>query len=158
MNRCKTCVMPSTRPDTEFIDGECAACVAYKKRSEIDWRKRKIELENLLEAFRRPGRDFDVLVPSSGGKDSHFQVLTMIELGARPLVVTATTCHLTEIGRRNIDNLARYATTIEITPNRTVRAKLNKLGLQMVGDVSFPEHLSIFTTPFKIAVQMGIPL
>jgi hypothetical protein len=41
-------------------------------------------------------------------------VLTLIELmGAKPLVVTAVTCHLTPIGRANIDNLARYATTIE---------------------------------------------
>ena len=35
-------------------------------------------------------------------------------------MVTATTCHPTEIGRANISNLARYATTIEVTANRTV--------------------------------------
>ncbi|KKN16257.1 hypothetical protein LCGC14_0977660, partial [marine sediment metagenome] len=49
---------------------------------------------------------YDCIVPSSGGKDSHWQVLKLIELGVRPLVVTASTCHLTEIGRKNIDNLA----------------------------------------------------
>jgi hypothetical protein len=101
---------------------------------------------------------FDCIVPSSGGKDSHYQVLSLIELGARPLVVTATTCHLTELGRANIDNLARYATTIEVTPRRDVRAKLNRLGLALVGDISWPEHVSIFTTPFRIAAQFGIPL
>ena len=71
---------------------------------------------------------------------------------------TATTCHLTEIGRANIDNLARHARTIEITPNRTVRAKLNRLGLRLVGDISWPEHVAIFTTPFRAAVDLGIPL
>jgi hypothetical protein len=85
-------------------------------------------------------------------------VLKLIALGARPLVVTATTCHLTDIGRKNIDNLARYATTVEITPNRSVRSKLNRLGLQLVGDISWPEHVSIFTTPFRAACDFGIPL
>ena len=39
-----------------------------------------------------------------------------------------------------------------------MRAKLNRLGMTMVGDISWPEHVSIFTTPFKVAVAMGIPL
>jgi N-acetyl sugar amidotransferase len=158
MNRCKICVMPDTRPDTEFVDGVCSACIAYQKRPAIDWALREIELNNLLSRHRIAGREFDCIVPSSGGKDSTYQVLKLIELGAKPLVVTATTCMLTDIGRKNIDNLARYATTIEVSPNKTVRAKLNRLGLEMVGDISWPEHVAIFTTPFKIAVQMGIPL
>ena len=158
MNRCKICVMPDTRPDTEFVDGVCSACIAHNKRKDIDWYLRKSELERLLSRHRLAGREFDCIVPSSGGKDSTYQVLKLIELGARPLVVTATTCMLTDIGRKNMDNLARYATTIEVSPNKDVRAKLNRLGLELVGDISWPEHVAIFTTPFKIAVQMGIPL
>jgi hypothetical protein len=73
-------------------------------------------------------------------------------------VVTATTCHLTAIGRDNIDNLARYATTIEVSPNKLVRGRLNRLGLTLVGDISWPEHVSIFTTPFRVACDTGIPL
>lgn len=158
MNRCKICVMPDTRPDTEFVEGVCSACIAYQNRQHIDWSLRKIELERLLSRHRVAGREFDCIVPSSGGKDSTYQVLKLIELGARPLVVTATTCMLTAVGRKNIDNLARYATTIEVSPNKSVRAKLNRLGLTLVGDISWPEHVAIFTTPFKIAVQMGITL
>jgi hypothetical protein len=40
MQRCRTCVMPDTRPDTPFIDGECAACVSYRRRPQIDWQNR----------------------------------------------------------------------------------------------------------------------
>lgn len=160
MIRCSTCCMPATRPDVPFIDGECAACVNYKKRPAIDWAGRERDLVRILEQNRaaRPGAEFDCIVPSSGGKDSTWQVLKLIELGAKPLVVTATTCHLTPIGRANIDNLARYATTVEITPNRRVRAELNRLGLELVGDISWPEHVSIFTTPFRVACNMDIPL
>jgi N-acetyl sugar amidotransferase len=124
----------------------------------IDWKARESELVKLLETTPRNGSGSDCIVPSSGGKDSTWQVLKMIELGAKPLVVTAATCYMTEIGRANIDNLARFATTIQVTPNRTVRAKLNRLALQMVGDISWPEHCLIFTTPFKAALDYGIPL
>lgn len=157
MVRCLRCVMPTTRPDTAFVDGVCSACLSFGKRAAVDWDARKTQLADLLERGRNTS-GFDCIVPSSGGKDSTWQTLTLIGMGARPLVVTASTCHLTPIGRANIDNLARYATTLEVTPNRTTRAKLNKLALEMVGDISWPEHVSIFTTPFRIAAQLGIPL
>src|SRR3972149_112215 len=150
---CKTCVMPNTRPDTPFTDGECSACISHKNRPNIDWDARKEQLLNLLDKHHG-----QVIVPSSGGKDSTYQVLTLLELGADVTIVTATTCHLTDIGRKNIDNLARYARTIEVSPHKTVRAKLHKLGLSLVGDISWPEHVSIFTTPFKMAKALGINL
>ena len=153
MNRCRLCVLPTSRPDTAFVDGVCSACLAYQKRPAIDWDARKAELLQLLD--RHGGR---CIVPSSGGKDSTYQALKLIELGADVTVVTATTCHLTEIGRKNIDNLARYARTIEVTPNRTIRAKLNRLGLTLVGDISWAEHVAIFTTPFRVAQALGIGL
>lgn len=146
--RCRTCCMPNTRPDTPFIDGECAACRNYARRPAIDWDERKAALLALLD--RHDGR---VLVPSSGGKDSTYQVMTLLGLGADVTVVTARTCHLTDIGRANIDNLARHARTIEVVPNMTVRAKLNRLGLELVGDISWPEHAAIFSTPFRVAVD-----
>lgn len=145
--------MPNTRPDTPFIDGECSACVSYKRRPTIDWNARKAELIALLD--RHGGR---CIVPSSGGKDSTAQALTLLELGADVTIVTARTCHLTPIGRANIDNLARYARTIEVVPNMTVRAKLNRLALEMVGDISWPEHAAIFSVPFQASKQLGIPL
>lgn len=135
----------------------CSACLACDRRDEVDWDARRGELVDILERARHRS-EYDCIVPSSGGKDSHAQVMTLLDLGARPLVVTATTCHLTPIGRRNIDNLARYADTLEVTPNRTVRAKLNRLALELVGDISWPEHCTIFTTPFQVALRHEIPL
>lgn len=150
--------MPSTRPDIEFVDGVCSACLAFEGRKMIDWEDRKKALINLLSDAKPNGSGYDCIVPSSGGKDSHYQVHTMLELGAKPLIITASTCHLTQIGRANIDNLARYATTIEVSPNKETRLKLNRLGLELVGDISWPEHSSIFTTPFRMAMALGIDL
>lgn len=155
--RCRTCCYPSTKPDLHFDEtGQCAACRNFQSRPTIDWEARESELVRLIEAAPKNSSGYTAIVPSSGGKDSTAQTLKLIELGARPLVVTASTCYLTPIGRRNIENLARYATTIEVTPKRTVRAKLNKLGLEMVGDVSHAEHMSIFSTPFRVARDLGI--
>lgn len=148
--RCKRCVMPLTRPDTAHVDGVCSACLSYERRATIDWASRHENLLRLLD--RHHGR---VMVPSSGGKDSTYQCLRLKELGADVTAVTARTCHLTDIGRRNIDNLARHVRTIEVVPNMTVRAKLNRLGLDLVGDISWPEHAAIFSTPFKVAADTG---
>lgn len=157
MIRCRSCLIPDTRPDTAFTNGECSACTNFVQRNVVDWAARRLQLQSILDEGRN-GSGFDCIVPSSGGKDSTHQVLSLIAMGARPLVVTATTCYLTPIGRKNIDNLARYATTIEFTPNREIRAKLNHAGLSLVGDISWPEHLAIFSIPFQASVRFGIPL
>lgn len=161
MKRCTKCLIPDTRPDTHFDDaGVCSACRTAEK---INGHHPPAGVEELNKLLTRPGRgiwnlQYDCIVPSSGGKDSTWQVLMLKGAGFNPLVVTATTCHLTPIGRANIDNLARIADTIEVTPDRSTRAKLNRAGLTMVGDISWPEHVAIFTTPFKVACAMKIPL
>lgn len=158
---CKKCVMPSTKPDL-YLDehGVCNACRSYENRREVDWTKRKIELIEILERYRsRDGENWDCIVPVSGGKDSTFQVLKMLELGMNPLCVTATTCDVTSIGHRNIENIKRLGVDyLEMTPNPVVRAKLNKIGLAQVGDISWPEHVGIFTIPVRAAVQHKVPL
>lgn len=156
ITRCRTCMMPSSRPDLAFVDGVCSGCLAYRRRSQIDWAARREALIQIVESLKPNADGYDCVCPSSGGKDSTHQVLTLLELGARPLVVTATTCMLTDIGHANIRNLARYATTIEHTPNLRVRALLNRLGLELVGDGNLAEHYGIFATPWRIAKQFGI--
>jgi hypothetical protein len=80
-------------------------------------------------------------------------------MGLNPLCVTATTCKLSEIGRKNIENLKmRGVDYVEVTTNPIVRRKINKLALKQIGDISWPEHLTIFTIPVRVAVQMNIPL
>lgn len=158
---CKKCLMPDTKPDL-YLDGEgfCNACRSYEKRRDTDWDSRKIELIDILDRYRsKDGSNWDCIVPVSGGKDSTYQVLKMLELGMNPLCVTATTCDLTEIGRRNIQNIKALGVDyVEISPNPIVRAKLNRIGLMQVGDISWPEHVGIFTIPVRAAVQFNIPL
>lgn len=152
--------MPSTKPDLKFDDeGVCSACRAYEDRKQVDWDKRKKELETTLDRYRRNGSHWDCIVPVSGGKDSTYQVIRMLQMGLTPLCVTATTCDLSELGRVNIENIKKLGVDyVEFSPNPIVRAKLNRIGLTEVGDISWPEHVGIFTIPVRAAVQYDIPL
>lgn len=158
---CRRCVMPETKPDLKIDnEGVCNACRAFEKRKDIDWQSRQAELKKILERYRsKDGSYYDCIIPVSGGKDSHFQTLKMLELGMNPLCVTATTCKLSAIGRRNIENLKHLGVDyIEVTTNRRVRKKINRLALRQVGDIAWPEHVTIFTIPVRAAAQFKVPL
>lgn len=161
MKYCKRCVMPDTKPDL-FLDeeGVCNACRSYEKRKEVDWDSRKKELDIILDKYRsKDGSNWDCIIPVSGGKDSTYQAIKMKQLGMNPLCVTSTTCHLSDIGRRNIENLKKLGFDyVEMSPNPEIRKKLNRIGLTQVGDISWPEHVGIFTIPVKAAVQYNVPL
>lgn len=158
---CKHCVMPDTKPDL-YLDSEgvCNACRNYEKRKKVDWGSRHTELLQVLEKYRHiDGSNWDCIVPVSGGKDSTYQVVRMLQLGLNPLCVTSTTCDLSDLGRKNIENLKHLGVDyVEMSPNSLIRAKLNRIGLTQVGDISWPEHVGIFTIPVRAAVQFNVPL
>ena len=158
---CKRCVMPDTKPDLLLDEeGVCNACRSYEKRKEVDWDVRHAELQQVLEKYRRTdGSNWDCIVPVSGGKDSTYQVVRMLQMGLNPLCVTSTTCDLSPLGHSNIENLKHLGVDyVEMSPNPLIRAKLNRIGLKQVGDISWPEHVGIFTIPVRAAVQFNVPL
>jgi N-acetyl sugar amidotransferase len=153
--------MPETKPDL-FIDEEgiCSACRSYERRKEVNWDERGREFQEILDRYRsKDGSNYDCIIPVSGGKDSHFQTIRMLEMGMNPLCVTATTDHLSAVGRRNIENLKKLGVDyIEVTTNPVVRRRINRLALLQVGDISWPEHVTIFTIPVRVAVRFNVPL
>ena len=152
MRFCTRCVMPETKPDLSFNEeGVCHACMSYENRKSVDWDQRHTELLEIVDRYKsKDGSNWDCIVPVSGGKDSTFQVLRMLQLGMNPLCVTSTTCDLSEIGRRNIENIKSFGVDyMEFSPNKLVRAKLNRIGLT---------HVGIFTIPVRAAVQFNVPL
>lgn len=157
---CCRCVMPHTKPDLHIdAEGVCNACRAYEQRAEVPWGHRRQELLQILDRYRRGSDNWDCIIPVSGGKDSTYQVVRMLQLGMNPLCVTATTCDLSAVGRRNIENIKRLGVDyLEFSPNPRIRARLNRIGLTEVGDISWPEHVGIFTIPVRAAVQFNIPL
>lgn len=112
MKRCRICIYPDTRPDAHFVDGVCSACRSHEQTYEIDWALRKAALKDMIAEAKARKAPYDVVVPVSGGKDSTYQCLIMLEAGAKVLAVNGATDMLSDIGRRNLDNLKRYCDVI----------------------------------------------
>src|SRR5262245_39271782 len=99
MNYCKLCINPDTKPDLTFnSEGICLACRSFKQRETINWEQRHAEFVSLVSQLKNSGLIYHCIVPVSGGKDSHYQILKCLEYGLNPLAVTATTDDLSNIG------------------------------------------------------------
>lgn len=158
---CNRCLYPETKPDLWLDErGVCSACISFEKRGSIDWDSRRKQFVDLTDRYRaKGGGNYDCIVPVSGGKDSTYQVVRLLQHGLTPLCITATTDSLSDVGRRNLQNIAKLGVDhIEVTMNPVVRRRLNRLALTEIGDISWPEHVAIFTVPIRIAVQLRIPL
>jgi hypothetical protein len=49
--------------------------------------------------------------------------------------------------------LGKYVLFTWISPNPLLKAKLNKIGLDQVGNIFWSEHIGVFTNPVRAAVQ-----
>jgi glucosamine--fructose-6-phosphate aminotransferase (isomerizing) len=104
LKRCKKCVLPETMPFIKFDnDGICNYCNNYKLRNVP---KPKEELFNLVEPYRRKGKELDCIVPFSGGRDSCYGLhLIVEELKMKPVTYTYDWGMVTDLGRRNISRM-----------------------------------------------------
>jgi hypothetical protein len=104
LKRCTKCLLPHTMPFIRFDEeGVCNYCNNYKLRN----KPKPIEnLHELLEPYRRPGKEEDCLVPFSGGRDSCMGLHLIIEeLGMKPITYTYDWGMVTDLGRRNISRM-----------------------------------------------------
>ena len=70
---CKKCVMSNQRPRIIFHkDGICSGCKNEELKQKTDWKERERELKDLLDRHRSKDGKYDIIVPSSGGKDSGY--------------------------------------------------------------------------------------
>jgi N-acetyl sugar amidotransferase len=160
MKICASCVMPSTKPDLHFDEnGVCDACRSQiTKDTEIDWKKREQEFIELVKE-NKTHPDYDCVVGVSGGKDSTYQVIKILELGLNPLCIVFEPTIPTEIGIKNLNNLNSLGIDlIHIKRNPIVYKKLAKEAFVRTGDNEWQNHLGIFTTVPKFAAKFNVPL
>lgn len=160
MKYCANCLYPTTKPDLAFnSEGICSACSHFEQRVKINWAKREQEFRELCTKLIKEGHQYHCIVPVSGGKDSHYQILKVKEYGLNPLGVCAHTDHLSIIGRRNLENIAQLGVDLlEVNTDRKTRAKINAFTLREIGDISWAEHITIFSIPVRIAARFNVPL
>lgn len=160
---CARCVISNQRPRITFdTNNVCSACnYADYKNNEVDWNKREEELLFVLDKYRSTDGSYDVIVPSSGGKDSAF-VAHMLKhkYGMNPLTVTWAPHLYTDIGFRNHQNHIHVGdlANILVTPPGKTHRKLTKLSFESLGDPFLPFIYGQNNMPLQMAIKYNIPL
>jgi N-acetyl sugar amidotransferase len=159
---CKKCVISNQRPRITFNnEGVCSGCLnTVFKNNEVDWNDREKELITLLDKHRRNDGFWDVIVPSSGGKDSGFVAHQLrYKYNMNPLTVTWSPLKYTDIGRYNFEaHIDSGLSNILCTPNGNLQRKLARLCFEELGDAFHVFVLGQISYPFQMAAQLGIPL
>ena len=158
---CKRCVMSNQRPRIQFNDDQiCSACLFSEyKETEVNWDLREKELQLLCDKYRKDDGSWDVIVPSSGGKDSAYVAYTLKQkFGMHPLTVTWASAVPTDIGTQNLYNFTQSGfDNILITPNGLIHKKLSKSCLIEFGDNFVPFTYGQINLPLQMAVKYNIP-
>ena len=159
---CQRCVVSNQRPRIIFDEeGVCSACRFREYEwQKVDWKAREIELEALCARFRSKDGDYDVVVPTSGGKDSGFVATVLRDrYGMHPLCACFAPFRRTEIGQKNFDAFKSAGfTVIEGHPNEMLHRKLVRLYLEEHGDHWGPFGLGQMVWPHQVASLYNIGL
>lgn len=163
MTYCTRCTYPIIAVNlTIGKSGVCSGCLVHDEKETLDWSVREEEFKELLYSYRnKDGKNYDCIIPVSGGKDSHFQVWYIKEkLGLNPLLVTYYTHNYTPTAEENLRNIGKHfgVDHYVFTPSYTMVQKMNRVGFRKMGDMSWHFHCGVNTVPFQIAVKFNIPL
>jgi len=160
---CTKCTISNQRPRITFnADGVCSACqFAEYKKQHVDWKERENELLKLLKRFKRNDGGYEVLVPSSGGKDSaRIAHELKYKYGMNVLTVTWAPHLYTDIGFKNFQSMIHVGGVDNIlgTPSGKIHRKLTRLSFDMLGDPFQPFIYGQTNFPLQIAAKHRIPL
>jgi len=158
---CTKCIISNQRPRINFDkNGVCNACLNAEKKQNIDWVKREKKLIELLSKYRKKNGKFDVIVPSSGGKDSAVVAHKLkYKYNMNPLTVTWAPSVYTNIGWKNFQGLINSGlSNILATPDAKVHRRLTRDSLIEIGDPFQPFIYGQVSFPVKMALKFDIEL
>lgn len=156
--------MPETQEGQVLDDlGYCNVCNSSEEKMRIDWQNRRVQLEEILTRAKEDNanKQYDCLIPISGGKDSVYQLHVLVkEYGMRPLAVTFSHNWYSSTGMYNLFNCLEVFDVdhIMFTPRRGQVNALAKKSLSAIGDACWHCHAGIGAFPLKVAKDYGIKL
>jgi len=159
---CIKCIQPDTRPGIYFNqDGVCGACLWEEKIKSIDWDSRFNELVQISDRAKKSSTgNYDCVIGVSGGKDSTKQALTARDrLGLKTLLVNSEPEGITDIGRKNIENLKKLGfDVISLRPNpKTMKKLVRRDFYKYLNPVKITEY-SLWASTYIISEKFQIPL
>jgi len=159
---CKKCVISNQRPRIQFDEeGICNACRYWeRKSSHVDWAERHNQLQDLCDRYRRKDGRHDVIVPSSGGKDSSFVAHQLkFKYNMNPLTVTWSPHLYTDIGWINFQALIHAGLDNVLgSANGIVHQKLTRISTIEMGEPFQPFIYGQVGFPIKMALAYDIQL
>lgn len=130
LKRCSCCVLPETFPFITFDEkGVCSYCRSYKPRyAHMHPTETKKQFIQSLEKYRRSGKEPDVLVPFSGGRDSSYGLhLIHKEFGLKPVTFTYDWGMVTDLARRNIARMCGQLGIQNILVSADIKTKRDNI-------------------------------
>lgn len=161
---CTRCVYDETVPRIEFDErGECNYCHIHDELS--GQYPTGAEGQAWLEAFASKvkaesrGRKYDCVVGVSGGCDSSYLIVRMVELGLRPLAVHFDNTWNSPISTQNIYNVLEKLNVdlhTYVVDNREYDDILRSFILSGVKDIDAPTDLGLASVLYRTAERHGI--
>lgn len=165
MKYCKKCLQPDTRPGIVFDEEQvCFACRYEESKQNIDWVKREQELIEIAENAKKEREkrkiSYDCVIGVSGGKDSTFQAVYAKEkLGLHPLLVNCAPDEITDVGRKNIENLNSLGfDIISIHTDPNIAKRLARKTFFEKGNIVAASEYCLWASAYIIADKFNIPL
>ena len=161
---CKRCLYTADHPLGLTFDDEgiCSGCYIHEEKDILDWNKRFQKLQTIIQPYKsKSGKNYDCIVPVSGGVDSYFIVYVVKNmLGLNPLLVTYNKYWNTSLGIRNLANLRiKFNCDILIqNVNPLSVKKIVRTTLTGFGSIYWHCIAGQTVFPVQVAVSHQIPL
>lgn len=162
MKYCIKCVLPDTKPGLIFdSEGVCSACRFAEIKKTINWEERTVKLKEICERAKKLNKEYDCIVPVSGGKDSMFQVYYMKHIMKMKVLCVSAMAHIqTEEGISNLNSMVKNLDVDlhQIIVSPKVLKKLRNICFFKLGNPNYAEHRIVFSAVTRAAVEYEIPL
>ena len=141
-------------------DGVCLSCKYFDYKDDINWVSREKDLRFILNKHRKNSKDFDVLIPGSGGKDS-IVLADIIKNKYKMNVLTCTwsPAMYTPIGKKNYNSWIKSGfKNFFFKPNNRVHRILTKEAFLNLCHPFQPFALGQNNFAIKVAIKKNIKL
>ncbi len=165
MKVCKRCLYPENHPYGIIFDddGICSGCRVHEEKDLLDWDFRFDKLKSIVQENSKimGSKNFDCIIPVTGGGDSYFIVhVAKNLLGMNPLLVNYNSHYNTKVGIRNLANLSTVfdcdIVTSTLSPNHV--KKITRQTIKQYGSIYWQVLAGYTTFPVQTAIRFRIPL
>lgn len=163
MTVCTKCILPDTYPGIKFDEeGICNICTYFERKyKNIDYKKRQQELYEIIEKAKKKKREYDCMVPVSGGRDSSMVLyLAAKEFKLKTLAFNYDNGFFSEQAKKNMEVLTKALDVdfISYRPQVGKMMKAYRISFLKTGDFCIPCNRGVTTGIYRTAFENKIPL